>query len=165
MKTNPDENSLSIKELLRKVRQELVEAQRERESAGEEILFRVEQLTLEVNFVVSKSTDAKGGLEFKVLTIGGVNLGGDRSYQEQQDYEKAHTYLTDAVTLLQRLDDIFRLARAQTNLAAVLIELRRFADAGMLLKEAMRVQSRLGDKVGLSATRHNQSVLGSYIAR
>jgi tetratricopeptide (TPR) repeat protein len=88
-----------------------------------------------------------------------------RSYQEQRDYEKAHVYLTDAVTLLQRLDDIFRLARAQTNLAAVLIELRRFADAGMLLKEAMRVQRRLGDKVGLSATRHNQSVLGNYIAR
>jgi len=88
-----------------------------------------------------------------------------RSYQEQQDYPQAHIYLTDALTLLQRLEDIFRLARAQTNLAAVLIAMRRLADAEMLLTDAAQLQSRLGDKVGLGTTRHNLSILGGYIAR
>ncbi len=88
-----------------------------------------------------------------------------RSYQEQSEFEQAHVYLTDTVTLLERLEDIFRLARAQTNLAAVLIAMRRYDDAGMLLGEAIRIQSRLGDRIGLSAARHNQTILASHIAR
>jgi tetratricopeptide (TPR) repeat protein len=88
-----------------------------------------------------------------------------RSYQKQKAYQQAHVYLVDAMTLLQRLDDIFRLARAQTNLAAVLIAMRRYADAEMLLTDAAQVQSHIGDRVGLSATRHNLSVLDGHIAR
>ncbi|MEO8392489.1 MAG: hypothetical protein ABI700_05805 [Chloroflexota bacterium] len=88
-----------------------------------------------------------------------------RSYQEQEAYEQALVHLTDALTLLQRLEDIFRQARAQTNLAAVLIAMRRYVDAERLLIDAAQVQSRLGDRVGLTATRHNLSVLGDYIAR
>lgn len=88
-----------------------------------------------------------------------------RSYQHQGDHDRAHAFLTEAVTLLERSDDAFALARAQTNLAAVLIPMRRFPDAGLLLQRAEEVQARLGDQVGLGATRHNRQILGGYIAR
>jgi tetratricopeptide (TPR) repeat protein len=88
-----------------------------------------------------------------------------RSYQQQKNYEQAQVSFANAVTLLERIDDIFRLARAQTNLAAVSIFLRRYTEAGELLADAAHVQSLLGDKVGLSTTRHNQTILNTHIAR
>lgn len=36
----------------------------------------VERLTLEVNFVVTRSKGASGGFEFKVLTFGGLKADG-----------------------------------------------------------------------------------------
>ncbi len=88
-----------------------------------------------------------------------------RSYQAQHDEVQAHGYLTDALTLLERLDDKFALARAQTNLAAAFPQMKRYSDAGRLLTNAEEVQVRLGDRVGLRATRHNWNNLGGYIAR
>ena len=106
-----------------------------------------------------KLSDNDQATQASVRTIVG------RSYDSEEDQAQAHSYLTDAVTLLQRLDDIFALARAQTNLAAVLIPMKRYADAEMLLTSAEQVQILLGDRVGLSATRHNRNILGGYIAR
>ncbi len=88
-----------------------------------------------------------------------------RSCERRGDHARARGYFTDVVTLLERSDDAFSLARAQTNLAAVLIPMGRYPDAGMLLARAEQVQARLGDQVGLNATRHNRSILGGYIAR
>lgn len=87
-----------------------------------------------------------------------------RSFQAQESYQHAQPPMTDAVTLLERLDDSFSLARAQTNLAAVLIPLERFADAAVLLARAEQIQLRLGDRVGLMATRHNRTLLGGHFA-
>ncbi len=87
-----------------------------------------------------------------------------RSYERERAYALAHDHFTNAVTLLERLNDAFALARAQTNLAAVLIPMRRRSDASRLLADAERTQARLGDRVGLSATRHNQRILGGDIA-
>jgi hypothetical protein len=81
------ENSLSLKELIRRVQAELVESQHERESRGEAALFEVESLTLEVNFVVTKSKGASGGFDFRVLTFGGIKAGGDIERQEQQTHK------------------------------------------------------------------------------
>ncbi len=60
---------LSLKELINAVKRELVESQAEREESGEEARFFVDQLQLEVNFGVTRSTDAKGGISFQVLTL------------------------------------------------------------------------------------------------
>lgn len=87
-----------------------------------------------------------------------------RSYELEGSHEQAHGFLTDAVTLLERGDDPFALARAQTNLAAVLIPMQRYQDAGSLLSRAEAIQTRLADKVGLSATRHNRAILSGHIA-
>lgn len=81
---SPMENSLSLKDLIRRVQVELTESQLEREQRGEPALFEVESLTLEVNFVVTKSRGGSGGFEFKVLTFGGIKADGDVEHQEQQ---------------------------------------------------------------------------------
>ena len=81
------ENSLSLKNLIRRVQVELMESQLEREQRGEAALFKVESLTLEVNFVVTKSMGGSGGFEFKVLTFGGIKAGGDVEHQEQQTHK------------------------------------------------------------------------------
>ncbi len=88
-----------------------------------------------------------------------------RAQQQQGDLEGARRDLTQVVTLLERLGDSFGLARAKTNLAAVMIPLARQRDAGLLLADAEQTQMKLGDKVGLQATRRNRDILGGYIAR
>lgn len=66
-----EHRSLFIKDLIRKVQTELIESQRERETAGEEPIFQINHLTIEVNFVVTESKDAHGDFDFKVITAGG----------------------------------------------------------------------------------------------
>ncbi|MEK6283163.1 MAG: trypco2 family protein [Acidobacteriota bacterium] len=81
------ESSLSLKEMIRRVQTELMESQLEREASGLPALFAVDGLTLEVNFVVTKSKGASGGFDFKVLTFGGIKAGGDLEHQEQQTHK------------------------------------------------------------------------------
>ncbi|MFG2692572.1 trypco2 family protein [Kitasatospora sp. NPDC048407] len=78
------ESDLFIKSLIRRVHAELIESRAEREESGQEPIFSVTGLTLEVNFVVERSREAKGGIEFKVITVGGLNIGGARGYKQQQ---------------------------------------------------------------------------------
>jgi hypothetical protein len=79
-----EEQSLSIKELIRRVQRELIASQKEREAANEEALFQVDKLDLEVHFVVTKSTKAEGGFSLQVLTLGGFHAGTSRNSEEQQ---------------------------------------------------------------------------------
>jgi hypothetical protein len=71
--------SLFIMELIRRVHQELLDSKKERERDGQEAIFEVEKLTVEVNFVVTEEKTAKGGLDFKVIT---ADVG--KQYQQQQ---------------------------------------------------------------------------------
>ncbi|MEP7292517.1 MAG: tetratricopeptide repeat protein, partial [Chloroflexota bacterium] len=87
-----------------------------------------------------------------------------RSFQAQGDTAQAQRFFSDAVTLLERLGDSFALARAQTNLAATLIAIRRILDAAELLRRAEQMQVQLGDRIGLNVTRHNRTLLGGYFA-
>jgi hypothetical protein len=64
-------DSLFVRELIRRVHQELVESRAEREASGSAAIFEVERLTVEVNFVATESKDAQGGLDFKIVTLGG----------------------------------------------------------------------------------------------
>ena len=88
-----------------------------------------------------------------------------RANQRQGDLDGARRELIRAVTLLERLGDLFVLARANTNLAAVLIAQDERREASLLLADAEQVQVKLGDKVGLQVTRRNRDVLGGYFAR
>lgn len=83
-----------------------------------------------------------------------------RSYQAQADLAPARAQMSAAVSLLERLNDIYALARAQSNLAGILMPLGQLGDASRLLASAELTQKQLGDRVGLSATRHNLALLG-----
>lgn len=80
-KDNGSADSLSIKRLLQKVRQELIESQKETEKSGQKALFVVDRLDLEINFVVTKTTEAQGGFAIQVLT-----LGGRRAHEHQETH-------------------------------------------------------------------------------
>jgi hypothetical protein len=84
-------DSLFIKDLIRQVQKELVESQREREAAAEDPIFRVDGLTIEANFVVSRTGGAKGGLDFKIIT-----LGGSRDIERQQVHKLTLTLTAEA---------------------------------------------------------------------
>jgi hypothetical protein len=70
---------LFIRELIRRVHRELLESRAEREEEGLAPIFEVQGMTIEVNFVATESRDAKGGLDFRVITA-----GVSRRYDEQQ---------------------------------------------------------------------------------
>ena len=70
---------LFIKDLIRHVDAELRSSQAERTASGQAPIFEVNDLVLEVNFVATKSADAKGGIAFHIITV-----GADASYERQQ---------------------------------------------------------------------------------
>lgn len=76
--------SLFIKDLISKVHDELLQSRQEREHRGDPAIFEVEQMTLEVNFVAQRTTEFNGGIDLKIVTVGGAHLGGTHNYQDQQ---------------------------------------------------------------------------------
>lgn len=71
--------NLKIKELIHSVRQELIESHEEREKKGLDPLFYVDNLKIEVNFVVEKAKKTGGGFNLKI-----VDIGHDVAYTDQQ---------------------------------------------------------------------------------
>jgi tetratricopeptide (TPR) repeat protein len=85
-----------------------------------------------------------------------------RSYDVQAQYEAAWAYFALALTVLEPTEDISAIARAQANLAAVLLKLRKMQEAQALLDRANPVLAMLGDKVGQHAALHYQRLTNSY---
>jgi Trypsin-co-occurring domain 2 len=79
MSSPDDTRPLFVRELIRRVHEELVESREERERQGLPPIFEVENMTIEVNFVATETREARGGLDFRVITA-----GGSRSYDQQQ---------------------------------------------------------------------------------
>ena len=81
MKNNSSDftDGIRIKDVIRKVQQELMESQKEREELEEPPLFEVEGMELEIHFVARKTTDAKAGLSLPV-----VDVGANRNYSNEQ---------------------------------------------------------------------------------
>ncbi len=76
--------SLFIKDLISKVHDELLQSRQVREQRGDPAIFEVEQMTLEVNFVAQRDSEFNGGIDLKIVTVGGARLGGARHYNNQQ---------------------------------------------------------------------------------
>lgn len=70
---------LKIKDLIHAVRQELIESENERVKKGITPLFYVENLKIEVNFVVAENVS--GGGKIKMML---VEVGGDAAYKSEQ---------------------------------------------------------------------------------
>lgn len=76
--------SLFIEDLISKVHDELMQARRKRDQRGDPAIFEVKDMTLEVHFVAQRDTGYHGGIDLKIVTVGGVSAGGARHYSDQQ---------------------------------------------------------------------------------
>jgi tetratricopeptide (TPR) repeat protein len=88
-----------------------------------------------------------------------------RSYEAGEQYDSAWLYFALALTVLEETEDISAIARAQANLAAVLLKLGKAQQAHELLERAKPVLSMLGDKVGHYVTVHNERLTNIHFAR
>lgn len=102
--------------------------------------------------------DDNRAAQAKLYTIVG------QSYEAQNEHEQMRRCFSMAVTQFERLDDLFSLARSETNLAVSLMLDGQFDDAKILLSQSEILQERLGDALGLSVTQYNQRILAGYIA-
>lgn len=98
------EDSLFVRELIRRVHQELLESREERRQSGMPPIFEVERMEIEVNFVAIDSKEARGGLDFKVITIGGASVGGGKRYESQE----VHKITLSLVALPYEVESRFR---------------------------------------------------------
>src|SRR5215470_4052788 len=77
---------LSLKNLIRAVSDELLESRRERLAAGIPALFEIENLTIEVSFVVTESKGGGGGFDLKV-----IKADANVKYDKEQVHKVALT--------------------------------------------------------------------------
>ena len=70
---------LLLRELIARVRKELLDAESDRKKITDKEFFRVDSVTLEVNFVVSESYEGGGGIDLKV-----ISASGKKTYAEEQ---------------------------------------------------------------------------------
>jgi len=82
-----------------------------------------------------------------------------RCYEREGNLSLARHYLSLATTLLEQQNDIFALARAQSNMGVVLATSGLWGESRTLLGKAIRIQRHLGDHVGLAASQHNLQLL------
>lgn len=66
------DRDVSVKELIQRVSEELLEAQQERLASGRRAVFEVSELDIEISFVVSRSKQGRGGINLQVVTVGGT---------------------------------------------------------------------------------------------
>lgn len=70
---------LQIKDVIRKVQEELIESQQEREKQGIPPLFEVDSLEIELHFTVQEQMDASTGFSIAV-----VDLDAEHTYSAEQ---------------------------------------------------------------------------------
>jgi hypothetical protein len=100
-----DARPLFVRELIRRVHQELVESRAQRERLGLSPIFEVESMTIEVNFVASESKEAQGGLDFKLITA-----GAKRQYDQQQIHK-----MTLVLTATAQMRSLFGPAEPESS--------------------------------------------------
>lgn len=72
-------DDVTLSGLVEYVRQQLHTASESRRQRNEAALLRVESVTLELNVVATTTTEGHGGVDLKVLTVGGA-----KSFEKQQ---------------------------------------------------------------------------------
>ncbi len=91
--------------------------------------------------------------------IAAVYIALGRGYETRGEHQTALRYFSAALRIFASHDDVFSLARAQTNLAACLIHIGNYEEANDLLLKAEAIQAKTKDRVALSTTRHNLNLL------
>ncbi|HKT82636.1 MAG TPA: trypco2 family protein [Solirubrobacterales bacterium] len=62
---------LGVADLVARVREELETLDARRRSAGKPALFALREMELELQFTAAERTDGKGGIDLKVISVGG----------------------------------------------------------------------------------------------
>jgi hypothetical protein len=94
-------DDVSISDLIRYARGQLHEASQARRDANERALFRVESMTIEVHVVATHKREGKGGIDLRVLTI-----GGQKNYEHQQVHKITMTLRAKAPDEPEYGDDL-----------------------------------------------------------
>ncbi len=97
-------------------------------------------------------------------TVGRLYALVGRVYDAKGELSSAKRYLSLAVTLLEQAQDIFALARAESNLAALLMRRNVYKEAEQLLLRAEKTQLLLVDLVALKTTQHNLQIVRLKLA-
>jgi tetratricopeptide (TPR) repeat protein len=82
-----------------------------------------------------------------------------RIYEKLGEYHQARQHTAIALTMTEQQNDLFALARIQSNLGALLMREKLKPEAYELLKQAEELQLRIKDRAGLAVTRHNLRML------
>ena len=75
------DDDVSVKELIQRISEDLLESEQERTAGGRRAVFEVAELTIELSFVVSRSRQGQGGIDLKVVSVGGQAERGDERTQ------------------------------------------------------------------------------------
>ena len=75
MNTNLLENSISLKDAIRLVQEELINSQVEREMNDVSPLFEVERLTIEANCIFTKKENSELGFDVRLLSLFSLKAG------------------------------------------------------------------------------------------
>jgi hypothetical protein len=65
------DDEISVKELIQKISEDLLESEEERTARGQRPVFEVSELTVELAFVASRSRQGRGGVDLHVVSVGG----------------------------------------------------------------------------------------------
>jgi Trypsin-co-occurring domain 2 len=101
------DQDVSVKELIQKVSEELLESQQERLASGRRAVFEVSELDIEISFVVSRSRQGRGGINLQVVTAGGtVGLDDQRTQRMTLKLVAASSGDTPGLRSLDYDDDL-----------------------------------------------------------
>lgn len=89
-----ENNSLNLYELITAIKEELEQLDTDRRNSGKQALLQLEEVTLELNFVVTNQKKGDGKINIWVVTI-----GGEGSLEQQQ---------TQKICLKLKLADVNR---------------------------------------------------------
>ncbi|MBK8026021.1 MAG: tetratricopeptide repeat protein [Chloroflexi bacterium] len=97
-------------------------------------------------------------LRVRVCTVIG------RCREQLSSLDTASRYFAEALLCAQRIGDHFGIARAKSNLGAVLVKRGKYVEANELLSHAVAIQSTLGDSIGLQISQHNRIMFERRVA-
>ncbi|MEQ8677976.1 MAG: hypothetical protein RLP44_03225 [Aggregatilineales bacterium] len=128
--------------------------------------FHAEMLRCEVDIlnrnydsamaILSHCFESAGNNQYQISHLH-VLLG--RIYEGQGDLESALNQYYVGMEYFSEQQEVLNLARVWTNIGVIYFRKEELEKAAHFLKRAIRVQTALGDKIGLSLTKHNSELL------
>ena len=81
---------------------------------------------------------------------------------DQSDYDTAHTYYQQSLTIKEELSDRAGIATSYHQLGMLAQDRGDYDTAHKLYEQSLRIKEELGDRAGIAATHHNLGVLAQF---